>query len=344
MSRRCSGFFRAAFLALVLTAPVAQPLSLASAQSFEQLPGWSAVPGRDITVYHRGQHAELAGLVLRFLEDQPPLPALPAGLPRNVSAYLAPDPASFRELVGERTPEWSAGVAIPALDRLVLPMYATGAALSGDRARVLRHEWAHLGLHQHLEGFRIPRWFDEGYAEWSAGWDAGEAWRLSVLMAAGRSPPLDSLTLEWPRDAASAQVAYLLSATAVQYLVDASGERGLALLLDRWKEGGSFEEALRTTYGLALSTFELHWRRFVKRRYGWLLLVSNTLVLWLAIALLVVLLARVRGRRDRERLARLRAREVPDSPAYWAGGEGGEVVPPEESHQGGEPPRGSVGS
>jgi hypothetical protein len=300
--------------------------------------GWTAVPGREVIVYHRGSHAELARLVLRFLEEQAPLPGLPAGVPRDVSVYLAPDAASFQELLGGRTPEWAAGVAIPQLDRLVLPMYATGPALSEERARVLRHEWAHLGLHQHLAGLRIPRWLDEGYAEWAAGWDAREAWRLRVSMAAGRSPPLDSLTLEWPRDAASAQVAYLLSATAVHYLVDASGERGLAVLLDSWKAGGSFEDALRTTYGLAPSTFELHWRRFVKRRYGWLLLLSNTLALWLAAAVLLVILARIRGRRDRERLARLRARELPDAPAYWSGGEAGGDGEPHERASGREPP------
>jgi hypothetical protein len=307
----------------------------ARAQSPPQPTGWSPVPGQGVTVYHRGSHAELAGLVLRFLEDQAPLLGLPAGVPRDVSVYLAPDAASFRELLGGETPEWAAGVAIPSLGRLVLPMYATSPALSDERARVLRHEWAHLGLHQHLAGLRIPRWLDEGYAEWTAGWDASEAWRLRTLMAAGRSPPLDSLTLEWPRDAASAQVAYLLSATAVQYLVDASGERGLALLLNRWKAEGSFEDALRTTYGLTPSTLEQHWRSFVKRRYGWLLLLSNTMVFWLAAAVLVVILVRVRGRRDRERLARLRAREVPDAPAYWTGGEAGDAG---EQAPGREPP------
>jgi hypothetical protein len=264
--------------------------------------------------------------VLGFLGEQPPLPALPADLPRDVSVYLAPDEASFRELVGGRTPEWSAGVAIPSLNRVVIPLYQTGSALSGERARVLRHEWAHLALHQYLADLRIPRWFDEGYAEWAGGWDASEGWRLRVLMAAGRAPPLDSLTLDWPRDAASAQIAYLLAATALQYLVESSGERGLSLLLERWREGGLFEEALVTTYGVPTSVFEMHWRDFVKRRYGWLLFVSNSVVLWLVLGLLVVWLARRRRRRDRERLARLRAREGPDAPAFWKVEEG--VEPP----------------
>jgi hypothetical protein len=286
---------------------------------------WAVTPGTpagvSATIYHRPEHAELAERVLVFLGEQPPLPGLPRDFPRDVSVYLAPDQESFRELVGGRVPEWSAGVAIPALGRMVIPLYASGSALAGERARVLRHEWAHLALHQYLADLRIPRWFDEGYAQWAAGWDAAEGWRLRLLLAAGRAPPLDSLTLEWPRDAASAQVAYLLSTTAVQYLIESSGERGLALLLERWRAGGDFEAALRTTYGVAPSVFELHWREFVKRRYGWLVLLSNTLIIWLALGLLVILLGRLRWRRNRERLARLRAREVPDDPAYWSADE-----------------------
>lgn len=279
--------------------------------------GWHAVEGRSVTVFHGGRHEGLASAVLGFLEALPPLPALPAGVPGRVHAYLAPDPASFDRLTGGRIPEWGAGVAIPARRTLVLPVYASTRTLGGDRARVLRHEWAHLGLHAHLDGLRIPRWFDEGYAEWAGGWDRSEAWMLRVLLATGRAPPLDSLTLDWPRDAASARAAYLLSATAVEYLVRESGERGLRLFLDRWRDGDSFEGALHATYGVTPGQFELHWRGYVRRRYGWLLFLSQSTVVWAILAMLLLLLLRIRRRRDRERMARLRAGEVPDAPAYW---------------------------
>jgi hypothetical protein len=211
---------------------------------------WRSLEGARVTVFHASGQEGVAASVLRLLEEQSPLPALPPDVPSGVSAYLAPDAASFDRLTGGRIPEWGAGVAIPALGRLVLPVYSSSRTLGGDRARVLRHEWAHLGLAQHLGVLRAPRWFDEGYAEWAAGWDRSEAWRLRLLLASGRAPPLDSLTLDWPRDAASARAAYLLSATALEYLVSESGERGLTLFLERWKQVGSFEEALRSTYGV----------------------------------------------------------------------------------------------
>jgi hypothetical protein len=311
--------------------PPAGALAAASPQDATEGGPWVALEGSRATVYHREGQEGLALTVLRFLDAQRPLPALPSDVPRDVSAYLAPDRATFDALAGGRVPEWSGGVAIPARQQLVLPVFASARALSGDRGRVLRHEWAHLGLHAHLGGLRIPRWFDEGYAEWAAGWDRSEAWRLRLLLARGRTPPLDSLTLDWPRDAASAGAAYLLAATAVEYLVSEGGERGLELLFDRWKRTGSFEAALGATYGVTPGRFEEHWRRYVKERYGWLLVFSHSMVLWLMLALLLVLLFGVRRRHDRERMARLRAGELPDAPDYWTEeGEEGEDDEEEE--------------
>jgi hypothetical protein len=290
---------------------------------------WAVVRGARVDVYHAPAHAALGERVARFLDAQPALPALPASVPGRVEAFLAPDADAFAALTGGAVPDWSAGVAIPSLGRLVVPVYANARALAGERVRVLRHEWAHLALHEHL-ALRVPRWFDEGYAEWASGWDRSEAWRLRLLLALGRAPPLDSLTLDWPRDEASARAAYLLSATAVEYLVVESGERSLALMMERWKASGSLEGALRATYGVTQGQLEEHWRAYVRRRYGWLMVLSHSMVLWSSLAVLLLLLLRVRRRRDRERLARLRAAEEADTPAYWREEEGAGDSPGEE--------------
>jgi len=258
--------------------------------------------------------------VLDLLDGQPPLPALEPGVPAGVTAVLAHTAAAFDQLTGGSVPEWRAGVAVPELDLLIVPTGEGPRILDPQGLGVLRHEWAHLGLHQTLGDLRVPRWFDEGYAQWaSGGWDVTEAWRLRVLLAIGRLPPLDSLSLAWPRDRASAEGAYLLGASAVSYLLGESGERGLSLFLTRWRAGGSFDEALRSTFGVTPGQFEEDWRRHVKRRYGWLFVASRSAVFWMVLALVLLLMVRVRQVRNRERMARLRAGEVPDLPAYWEG-------------------------
>jgi hypothetical protein len=220
-------------------------------------------------------------------------------------------------LTGGAVPEWSGGVAIPAQNAIVIPVYARQPTFSDDRLSVLRHEWAHLGLHQYLGSLLVPRWFDEGYAQWASTWDRSEVWQLRMLLATDRAPPLDSLSLDWPRDAASARAAYMLAATALEYLVQESGERGLRRMLERWKGSRSFEDALRNTYGVTQGQLEEHWRAYVRRRYGWVSVLSHSVVLWILFGLLLMALLGVRRRRDRERLARLRATEPADDPAYW---------------------------
>jgi hypothetical protein len=201
--------------------------------------------------------------------------------------------------------------------------------LDPEGRRTLRHEWAHLGLHEYLGDLRVPRWFDEGYAQWaSGGFDATEAWRLRLLLALGRAPPLDSLALRWPAEREQARTAYLLAASALAYLLEPSGERGLALFLDRWRAERSFDTAFVGTFGVTPEQFEEDWKAHVRSRYGWLLVLSRSSVFWLLIAVVLMALARARRGRNREKMARLRAAEPPDRPDYWVEGDGPVPPPP----------------
>lgn len=272
------------------------------------------VPG--LNVRFASQDSLVAVRVLAFLLDQTELPGLPR--PDDVTVVLAHTPRVLDELTGGVVPEWRAGVAVPARRLLVVPTGEGPRVLDTEGRRVLRHEWAHLALHAWLGPLRVPRWFDEGYAQWaSAGFDATEAWRLRILLATGNAPSLDSLTLAWPRARADAGAAYLLSASAVTFLLGESGTRGLVLFLERWRRRGSFEGAFRETFGVTTAQFEEDWRRHVRDRYGWLFVLSHSTVFWMALALVLLVMVRVRQRYNRERMARLRADEVPDQPAFW---------------------------
>jgi GNAT superfamily N-acetyltransferase len=307
-----SGFVRLAALALALAAPRA----IAPQENPE--PTWHEVSRGGVAVRFAPGDSLAAERFLVRLLSQTRLPALPAGVPARATAYLAPDEAAFRSLTGGRVPHWGAGVALPQLAVMVIPAYASARSSPGDDAAVARHEWAHLGLHEYLPGLQVPRWFDEGYARWAEGaYDASEAWRLRLLLALGRAPPLDSLSLDWPADQASAEVAYLLAASTVAYLIEESGERGVAMFLERWRAGGSFEDALRSTYGVTSGQLEGDWRNWVKRRYGWLLVVSHSAVFWTAAGIALLLAGVGRRRWSRERMARLRAGEPGEEPAYW---------------------------
>jgi hypothetical protein len=297
---------------------------------------YSALEGTRARVHFAPTDALVAERVLELLEAQLPLPGLTDQWPTRVEAVLAHSPSAFDEVTSGEVPEWRAGVAIPSLNMLVMPTGEGVRVVDGEGLRTLRHEWAHLGLHGSMGDLRVPRWFDEGYAQWaSGGFDASEAWRLRVLIAMGRAPTMDSLALRWPSGREPARTAYLLAASAVTYLMEAGGERGLEIFLARWRAGRSFEGAFRETFGLTLGQFEEDWKRHVRDRYGWLFVLSHSSLFWLVLALVLLFMARVRQRHNREKLARLRAGEIPDDPAYWQ--------TPEDGRGPADPPSG-VGS
>jgi hypothetical protein len=235
------------------------------------------------------------------------------GLPRPVAHVviaIAPDRETFRRWVGAGAPEWGAGIAIPDENRIVLQ--GRGAPSSaGDPTVVLRHELAHLALHEYL-GDRAPRWFDEGYAGFAAG-EGGrdEALATNVALALRGVPTLARVDSGLTGTEGDAQVSYALAYRAVADLAGLDRTRGLSLFFTYWRAGGSaggsLDHAVRQAYGEPLETFEATWRERVRRRYGALALFSDLTVATLALLMLLAPLYVIRRRRDRERLAALRA-------------------------------------
>ncbi len=282
-----------------------------------QLPPDTLVSGPHRVLFWPGDSVQAARTIAQ-LGRMTPFPGLPPDLPTYAEVILAPDEARFRLLAGGPLSTWEAGLARPDIGQILMPSYASARTRFGDPGVTLRHEMAHLALGEHLRSLRVPRWFHEGYAGWASGsWDASEGWQLRTALALGRAQTLDSLELAWPADPAGAQLAYLLSATAVEYLAQGSGERGMRLFLTRWKELESFEEALRRTYGVTSSQLEEDWKGYVKRRYGWLLTLSHAVVFWIVLGVVVLAAFWLRRRQRRQKMAQLRAGEPPESPAYW---------------------------
>lgn len=323
-------------------------LSLLLSLSLQFQGGWQEVPGRiprsqeaqvlvsedprfaeRLRVVYWPGGEERAERVLATLEAFEGLPGVPEGFPRMATFYLAPDEDVWSGLTGGAVPQWGGGVAIPSRRMAVLPLHESPSGGLAARDRTTLHEWAHLGLHDYLRGLRIPRWFDEGYAQWaSGGWDLEEAWRLRLALARGGAPPLDSLTLSWPVSESSARIAYLLSASAVEVLFAEGGRRGAEVFLERWRETGDFEGAFRSTFGVTTGGFETQWATQVKERFGWFVILSQTALFWVAAGLLLLPALRIRRRLRIERTARLRAVDPPALPEYWSGLE---VDPPPDS-------------
>ena len=223
---------------------------------------------------------------------------------RTVIIAVAPDRARFRQWIGPTAPEWGAAVAFPESSRIVMQGREAGSD-AGDPVEVLRHELAHLALHEAL-GDLPPRWFDEGYASYAANEVARDAVLGANLALLFRGmPPLDSLDAGFAGGSLRAEGTYALAYRAVAELAARDPERGLTLFFRYWKETGRFESAVRGAYGITQGQFEDIWRTRTRRRYGGLALVADLSIAAALTLFIVMPFYVIRRRRDRLRMAAL---------------------------------------
>lgn len=229
------------------------------------------------------------------------------GLPRpreHVLVAVAPDRATFRAWVGPGAPEWGSAIAAPDSRRIVMQGSNAGSD-AGDPLDVLRHELAHLALHEAL-GELPPRWFDEGYASFSAReLERDEVLATNVALALRGMPALDALDSGLVRGPGEAQASYALAYRAVADLAALDPQRGLSLFFQYWKESKSFDVAVREAYGITAAGFEKRWQQQTRRSYGALALLADFTLGMLLLLGLITPLVLARRRRDRRRMAAL---------------------------------------
>lgn len=191
-------------------------------------------------------------------------------------------------------PSWGAGFAFPGSHTIVI------RADAGDPYRILRHELAHLALHDVIRS-RVPLWFDEGYAALAAGeLDRLDALRLDFSVARGNVPGFFELDRALRGNESTARSAYGLAASAVALLARRHPDHSLAPLLGRLAGGEGFDAAVLATTGSPMGRFEIEWQKDVRARFGllgWLMAGG----LWLGVAILVIVAVWLRRRRDRPR-------------------------------------------
>jgi hypothetical protein len=214
--------------------------------------------------------------------------------PAPMRLVVVPDARRLDSLTQGRAPRWGAAVALPSERTIVI------RADGGDLSRTLRHELAHLALHERVP-VRMPLWFDEGYAGWAAGeWERLGVLELNLAVARGALPDFRALDGALRSTETGADAGYALAYSAVSELARRNPSGSLGPLLGRLVAGEDFDSAVLATTGLTVDQFEETWQRTVRRRYGlatWLLAGGG----WLVVALAVLILIHFRRRVDRPR-------------------------------------------
>jgi hypothetical protein len=252
--------------------------------------------------------AILARSVLAAATARDTFPWLPRPTAR-VLILVAPDRRRFAELIGPHAPEYGAAIAIPSQQRIVMQGRRAGSD-AGDPLQVLRHELAHLALHEAM-GELPPRWFDEGYASLAAGeWGREEVIVTNLALAWRGVPSLEALDSAFQGGPARATGAYALAHRAVVELAALDQQRGLQLFFRYWRDERDLDVAIRRAFNITQSQFEERWRKLTRRRYGALAIFADLTIGAVILVVLLVPLHLARRKRDRERLARMAALEA----------------------------------
>jgi hypothetical protein len=256
--------------------------------------------GRFTAVFYP-QDERLAQSLIRSASVNDSFPWLPRPKERVLIA-IAPDAKRFRAWAGPDAPEWGAALAFPESHRVVMQGRAATSE-AGDPVEVLRHELAHLALHEQL-GNMPPRWFDEGYASVAAReWRRDDVLATNVALAVKGTPTLDRLEEGFRGGSTAAQSSYALAYRAVTELAALDPERGLTLFFQYWTKSRSLDIAVRQAFGMTLSAFEKQFQDRTRRRYGGLALFADISIASLVLMILMFPFFIARRARDRRKLA-----------------------------------------
>ena len=200
------------------------------------------------------------------------------GLDSKPTVILVADKAVFERISGTR---YAVGLAIPERNTIainILPLVSKTYMM----LEVFKHELCHLVLHEHIKSSFLPRWLDEGVAQWASG-NLGELllyegmFRSVRLNLARLAIPLDYLATSFPSDPRSLFLAYEESLSFVNYVVKKYGRAKFITILEKLALGEKVEDAFAGVLAKPLDVVEKEWLDSIKNENRWLLWLSHYL-------------------------------------------------------------------
>lgn len=137
----------------------------------------------------------------------------------------------------------------------------------------LRHELCHLLLHHYISHDKLPKWLDEGIAQWVSG-GIGEfvmeqkASLLNEAVLTGRLIDIRNLSASFPKESGSFSLAYQESRSLVDYIVDKYGTEGILSLM-RELQDHDIDRATKRGLSVSFEELEEAWRHHLRARLTW---------------------------------------------------------------------------
>ncbi len=187
----------------------------------------------------------------------------------NPTVILMNDPTRFQQITHSPL---VVGFALPQKDLVVIDYARTADPL--QFRDILKNELCHLLIHKHITHVQIPRWFDEGVAQWSSNgvMDIVHDPKDALLPKAAFSDqviPLGALSKGFPQNPNALRLAYEESISFIDFIITNYGKSALIEILRLMKDKTPLREAVLTVLGSPLYQIEENWRKSLKDNIAW---------------------------------------------------------------------------
>lgn len=184
-------------------------------------------------------------------------------LNRPIKIYIYDDAQGLRGAM-INPQEWTGGVAFTEYSTLAIGI--SPRTLDWGK-RAISHELTHLVVHQMILNpySGLPTWLDEGLAMFAEGEITAEyVTILKKAVAEDNLISVRSLSSPFSAYANESYLAYGESASLVSYLISTYGQPKMIELLNTFKQGSTYDDALRKVYGFDMDGLNARWRGYIK--------------------------------------------------------------------------------
>jgi len=221
---------------------------------------------------------------------------------KDVSIYLARSEDEYKKFNKPNTniPEWSSGVAYTKLRIIILK---PGSYYDPARYRTtLFHEIAHMYISDVSQDGSIPVWLNEGISMYLS--EKKISWQESITMgnvlSSGNLVELAAIDSVLLFLNTQAEVAYIQSFLATQFLISNVGEETVAEMISDFSLSYTVDEVFEKHLGYSYFEFEIEWYDDLKSRYRWMAWLQFENILWFLLIVFIFLAFFIKKIRNRK--------------------------------------------
>jgi hypothetical protein len=147
---------------------------------------------------------------------------------------------------------------------------------------ILKHELCHLLLHNYIKRETLPKWLDEGIAQWVSGGLADIIMKqknsvLDEAILGNRLIGIRALADRFPGEEKHLKLAYAESKSLTEYIISEYGLNGILTVLEYLKDGDNIDSAVSKALSVSFDELEGRWYNSLKKRITWFTFLSNNL-------------------------------------------------------------------